>query len=321
MHQHKFDTKYGLAVDSEILSVILEITVLPYTTIAQMKASKMTIGIWVLSDIHVELIRNSEPPTFDRPAGADIAVIAGDIHHADRAVGEARRLVGPEIPLIIVCGNHEHYGNRRTVADGLELMHRHAEGQRSIGIPTWVLENECVELTIGGEPIRFIGATLWTDFELFGNAVLGMIDAVANLNDFRMIRSADRNVMPDEMARWHRASKCQIADVLGKPFVGNTVVVTHHLPSMRSVASIYRTSPITTGFASNCDDLLDMGTDLWIHGHTHSSADYLAGPGDRTRVVCNPRGYQRGIGIAENLDFQANLVIDVGHPRSTPEPA
>jgi len=28
--------------------------------------------------------------------------------------------------------------------------------------------------------------------------------------------------------------------------------------------------------------------DLWVHGHVHRAADYLAG---RTRIVCNPRGH------------------------------
>jgi Icc-related predicted phosphoesterase len=28
---------------------------------------------------------------------------------------------------------------------------------------------------------------------------------------------------------------------------------------------------------------------LWVHGHTHDSCDYIAG--ERTRVVCNPKGY------------------------------
>ncbi len=46
---------------------------------------------------------------------------------------------------------------------------------------------------------------------------------------------------------------------------------------------------------------------LWIHGHTHDSFDYLV---NGTRIVCNPRGYARD-GVNENPRFDPNLLIDV----------
>jgi hypothetical protein len=88
-------------------------------------------------------------------------------------------------------------------------------------------------------------------------------------------------------------------------------VVTHHLPSMRSVAPRYENDPLTAAFASNCDDLLELGADLWIHGHTHDSCDYMAG---RMRVVCNPRGYAEVWGRslkAENPCFVRDLVVEI----------
>jgi hypothetical protein len=57
---------------------------------------------------------------------------------------------------------------------------------------------------------------------------------------------------------------------------------------------------------------------LWIHGHTHSSFDYVVAG---TRVVCNPRGYARGLGSDpeqasptlsfENPEFQPALVVEI----------
>ena len=50
---------------------------------------------------------------------------------------------------------------------------------------------------------------------------------------------------------------------------------------------------------------------LWIHGHTHSSSDYLH---HRTRVVANPRGYVNWKGDNENAEFKPDLVIKLERP-------
>lgn len=116
---------------------------------------------------------------------------------------------------------------------------------------------------------------------------------------------------PAETVKWHMASRAYIAAELAKPFGGKTIVVTHHLPSLRSVHQRFKEDPLTPAFASNCDDLLDLGADLWIHGHTHDSFDYLAG---KTRVVCNPRGYSDyyGRGLrSENKLFNPALIVEV----------
>jgi hypothetical protein len=46
-----------------------------------------------------------------------------------------------------------------------------------------------------------------------------------------------------------------------------------------------------------------------VHGHTHDSFDYQV---NGTRVICNPRGYQRE-GVNENASFDPQLVIDLVH--------
>jgi len=48
---------------------------------------------------------------------------------------------------------------------------------------------------------------------------------------------------------------------------------------------------------------------LWVHGHTHSSRDYVVG---RCRVVCNPRGYALAPrALPENAAFDPALVIEI----------
>ena len=51
--------------------------------------------------------------------------------------------------------------------------------------------------------------------------------------------------------------------------------------------------------------ILDRAPALWLHGHVHSSFDYMIGD---TRVVCNPRGY---VGNEVNPNFDPELVVEV----------
>ncbi|MCJ2054098.1 hypothetical protein [Methylobacterium sp. J-070] len=57
-------------------------------------------------------------------------------------------------------------------------------------------------------------------------------------------------------------------------------------------------------FASDLAGLIDAGRpDLWIHGHVHACTDHRVGA---TRILCNPRGYDR-----ENGRFDPALVVEV----------
>ena len=83
-------------------------------------------------------------------------------------------------------------------------------------------------------------------------------------------------------------------------------MVTHHAPSIRSIADRYKSDPVSAAFASNMDDfILEHQPRLWIHGHTHESFDYEIG---KTRVVCNPRGYAS---IEENKRFRPEYTLVV----------
>ncbi|MCA1746720.1 MAG: metallophosphatase, partial [Bacteroidales bacterium] len=82
------------------------------------------------------------------------------------------------------------------------------------------------------------------------------------------------------------------------------VVVTHHAPSMHSVADKYKQSVYSAAFASHLDELVEgSGAALWIHGHSHGFFDYHIGD---TRVICNSRGYP-----FEKTGFMTDMLIDV----------
>ena len=84
------------------------------------------------------------------------------------------------------------------------------------------------------------------------------------------------------------------------------MIVTHHLPSMQSVAARFKNDVPSAAYASHLDELVaNSNAALWIHGHAHNSSDYVIGG---TRVLCNPRGYAS---FALNRQFSPKLVVEV----------
>jgi predicted phosphodiesterase len=86
------------------------------------------------------------------------------------------------------------------------------------------------------------------------------------------------------------------------------VLITHHLPSEKSVHPKYKNNALTTCFATNLDYILkDPRIKLVVHGHTHVGMDYFI---DNTRVVCNPRGYIQKT-KNENEKFCDQFIIEI----------
>lgn len=248
--------------------------------------------ILILSDLHLEFA-NLQPPA----AAVDVVILAGDIWKKNNGIYWARS-TWPNTEIIYVAGNHEFYGGDRI--DILRLL-RDAANETGVHF----LDND--EIFING--VRFLGATLWTDFLLFGHARHhdAKMAAMVGLNDFRKIIECGLAFTPsDAIALCNTSNQWLKSKLHDEQFEGKTVVITHHLPSIKSVAERYKRDLLSACFASHLDDLLGH-SDLWIHGHTHDSFDYNVGI---TRVVCNPRGYVFH-GSLENPDFSNEFTCDI----------
>lgn len=259
--------------------------------------------IWILSDLHLEQCFWDLPDP--RPV-FDVLVAAGDIHIASLAVRWlADRADGH--PVIYVPGNHEWYG--RVLPEEFDRAKSLAE-ERGIHL----LSDAAV--TIGD--IRFLGATLWTDYELMAPSPMSAKDAMMEasrcMNDHQLIDiSPNSRFQPSDARDLHEASRNWLTNELSEApaDVRKTVVVTHHLPDPRSIDPRYDGAPLNPAFASRMGDLVENGgADLWIHGHTHSSCDYIA---SGCRVICNPKGYgpRRLGGRIENSRFDPRLVVEI----------
>ncbi len=255
--------------------------------------------IRVLSDLHCELWP-FKPPELADPAAPkgkdlqDVVVLAGDIHHAEKAVLWARENFAGT-PVVQIQGNHESYGSLWSRAS---LRMRNA----AKGSNVFYLDND--EAVIQG--VRFLGCTLWTDFDLFGgeeNRAHAIATAKRCMTDFSVIFYGTTGFFtPEQSVLLHQVSVAWLARKLEEPFDGPTVVVTHHAPHFGSVAPQHRNSILTAAFASDLSRLMGKAA-LWLHGHMHNASDYRVGG---TRIVCNPRGYP-----FEGGAFDPMLVVEV----------
>jgi len=246
--------------------------------------------IRVLSDLHNEFASFVPPEVV-----ADVTVLAGDIDIGKRGVAWAATAFGGR-PVIYVAGNHEYYGRAIPKLTG-DL----AELGESVGVA--VLER--ASATVAG--IRFLGCTLWSDFEVAGSSAVSMAACSGVMTDFRRIRVSPsfRRLRPADARGLHEASVRWLRSQLRAGDATRTVVVTHHAPSAHSLDVGFRSDPVSGAYASDLDDLIiASGVPLWIHGHTHRRVDYQLGV---TRVLSNPRGYPDQ--AVEG--FQPNLLVEI----------
>ncbi|MFO1321557.1 MAG: metallophosphoesterase [Burkholderiales bacterium] len=283
----------------------------------------------LLSDLHLE----RDPDFRPTPApDADALVLAGDIGSYQRgsrlkddtfglAAFSPHRSTCPWKTVLYVPGNHEY--------DDLDFDETHARLQdvcERLGIV--LLERSTVTL----DGVRFIGTTLWTDFDALAlgtrpvsshptadspltirlrqrekafRAANYYLSKNSTLRRGAPMLAQDIREFGLECQQWLRAALAEAHD-------GPTVVVTHFAPSLRSHDPRFGVTPGTAGFCNALDDLFPAAR-LWVHGHLHCRNDYfVAGDVDghpfRCRVVANPLGYREK---GEQQEFQPALVLEV----------
>ncbi|MGO4811057.1 hypothetical protein AB4156_15950 [Cupriavidus sp. 2MCAB6] len=203
----------------------------------------------VLSDVHLE----TGPYQIPHGLEFDILVAAGDIGPVELAVPW---LAGLGVPIVYVLGNHEAWD--RDIGSIVEAARNLARGT-----DVHVLEQESV--VIGG--VRFLGATLWTDFGEWHPALVQ--SAATHMQDYRYISATEwyqqsgnadavRGLLtsaelpglepkgstegtiafsPAIAYCIHKKTVAWLEDELSESFSGPTIVVTHHAPSRRCLSS------------------------------------------------------------------------------------
>ena len=286
------------------------------------------MNIQLLSDLHLE----SHPHFSAQPlAGADVLVLAGDIG-SYQLNSDLTRLAVPDFglarfsprpvheggaawptPVIFVPGNHEY--------DGLEFDEAHQRLRQACkrwGL-IW-LEQESVVL----QGVRFVGCTLWSDFDALSSAAGTPANAAAAPGALaEQLKARDKAfraanfylrknhslqggapMLAEQVREQALKSQRWLRQALATGFDGPTVAVTHFAPSLLSADPRYGLTPGTAGFCNALDDLLPA-VQLWLHGHLHCPQDYVS---RGCRVVANPLGYARK---GEQKNYRPELLIGV----------
>lgn len=258
-----------------------------------------SLRLHILSDLHLDAC----PIPWRAPrTDADVLVLAGDLYDdSERTMDwceQARADTGK--PVIFVPGNHDLYGG--VLQDSIQQMRERAD---RAGVH--MLHNDSV--VIGG--VRFVGATLWTDYCAEGPGLRGLAMHAAErfMRDFQRITYRSGNLVwpmsPEHALEEHRAALLAIQEAIDDAYTEPVVVITHHAPLVESLDPKFRGSALNPCMASDLDDLVRYSmARLWVHGHIHQSVDVMCGS---TRVVCNPRGYTD----TANLKFDPSLVLVV----------
>jgi predicted phosphodiesterase len=246
-----------------------------------------------LSDLHLE----AQAYLHALPEG-DVLILAGDICNAvcllpdfdgpsaqrqrDRVLALHDAVCARFPHVLMVAGNHEHYGGRLDLTVG--LLRRHLPGFT-------VLDDEAV--VIGG--VRFWGGTLWSDLD--GGDPLARRTIERQVADYRAIAVLRPDETGEPVAERLRpcdtlAAHGRAVDALGAslavPHAGPTVVITHYAPSHGGRNPYHVGNGLDGAFASDLDGLIAALTHVpvWVHGHTHIARTYRVGA-TTLRVNCH----------------------------------
>ncbi|MYB35699.1 MAG: hypothetical protein F4X92_11415 [Gammaproteobacteria bacterium] len=254
--------------------------------------------ISLTSDLHVEF----EPSYKFVDAGVDVVVFAGDVGEHPNEINWINENAPDDRPVICVTGNHSRYNNNSSTV--LEQIKKIAKPN------VHFLENEEIQY----EGVRFLGATLWTDFSIYGYRDLARIQAARYMNDYRMCAVNDfdahtgekftRIMHPSDTLKIHKETVDWLKKKLIENFEGPTVVVTHHAPSGKCIQKKYGIdNPINAAYASNLEHMMGKNVDVWMYGHMHQHRIlHING----TRVICNAKGYRN-----EVPEFDPEFMIEV----------
>jgi Icc-related predicted phosphoesterase len=202
------------------------------------------------------------------PVAADVLAIAGDlapIRFLDQARKWFKALCRNRRRVLFVSGNHEYYGSSPRHTDSILLQLEKELPELCVLRPGRVEE-------IDGH--RILGSTLWFRDDPM-NPIFGI-----DFNDFTEIKRAVPWIYEQNRAAMRFfTNEAQKGDI----------ILTHHVPSAKSIDPHYAESNQNRFFLCDMEDLIRVVQPaLWMHGHTHSHFQYLIGT---TQIVCNPLGY------------------------------
>jgi len=248
--------------------------------------------IQLLSDLHVDTWGRADLGVQVAP-DTDLVVVAGDLSSLARPaalqlVKQALSQLGPRV--LYVPGNHEYYNQSFWEATKcLQGLNTETSAQKVVVAAT--PRTVDLQQVFGiATDIKVLAGTMWYDQDALLKAGVHPYGGTWFTNGTRM-RWSDFWSIKDLGYDYHAAS-LQMRNLLLSELNSRSVVVSHFLPSKRSVPPRFKNAGTNHFFVVPPPrGLLQARRPLaWLHGHTHTATSYRLG---RTAVVCNPRGYPK----------------------------
>ena len=255
--------------------------------------------IKVESDLHIGMNRTYMPKGLE---DTDVYIIPGDCGEFAEALKFCDKLLllYSHLHIIMIGGNHFYYNTERY---SIAQINRFA---KAFHARLHFLDNDYVDI----EETRFIGATLWSDFNKMHPEAVN--ESRCRMNDYNYIYDGtDSKLFTPYMANFRcEYSREYIFNMLNESHLP-CIVITHNVP--------YWDDPKDLLYYSYHVDLTKEFSDCpkgnlpryWFHGHTHeSSFKEVSG----VSVISNQLGYphQRHI-----TNFNPNLVIELPSKATT----
>ncbi|OGT53922.1 MAG: hypothetical protein A3F17_02870 [Gammaproteobacteria bacterium RIFCSPHIGHO2_12_FULL_41_15] len=258
--------------------------------------------IAVHSDLHEDVYPNEESflTVFDELPAVDVVILAGDCHRAADYIQFADKIRQRQQAqyAIIIAGNHEFY--HCELHQGIQLMRDDAANNPHV----FYLENDVLQI----DGVDFIGATLWTNFEIFGadNKAAAIVEAGAVMLDYRRVRFNDAMLVAEDTVSLFNHSYAWLHQQLQTPGADRRIVITHHAPSAKCLSPKYADLLSSAAFASDLEkDIMQSEINYWIYGHTHYSQQIDI---SETMLVSNARGYMLEQGVT---GYRSDFVIEI----------
>jgi predicted phosphodiesterase len=255
--------------------------------------------IRLLSDLHLEFSDYRydhiwAPVEEDRE---QILILAGDIGVGLAAKYFILHLCQYFKHVLFICGNHEFYHNDhpKVIADWNQFEQEQAPKNFHFLNNDWrILDG-----------VRFLGGTMWTNFN--GADPIDMFAAHRMMNDFAEIRCEGQRITPHYVVREHDRFMDFLLKKFNEEFDGKTVVISHHSPGNALKRQGHNRDKLASAYYADIEEIIGHynKADLWVHGHTHRSWNYLV---NETTVLCNPYGYY---GESTNPNFDPKLVLEI----------
>lgn len=134
------------------------------------------------------------------------------------------------------------------------------------------------------ENIQFVFSALWSEISSVNEKIIEQCVA-----DFDLITIKNKKIRTSDFNKLHSDSLKFIKHALLNK-TENTVVVTHHLPSILCNSTDHKDSPINEAFCVNLTNFIEnCNADFWIYGHSHFNQKplYLG----NTLLLTNQLGY------------------------------